>query len=145
MRFLDTNVLVYCFDAGAPEKQRRALGIVQHALDTRQAIVSFQVVQEFLNVALRKFKVPLVPADCRAFLDAVLCPLCGVSPGVDLYRLALQIHADTSYSFYDALILAAAIEGGCDEVYSEDLQHGQTVRGLRIVNPFKAAAPGTVP
>lgn len=65
-----------------------------------------------------------------------MSPLCEVFPTIALYREALGVQADTGYSFYDSLIIAAALETGCGVLYSEDLQEGQTVRELKIVNPF---------
>ena len=66
----------------------------------------------------------------------MLSPLCEAFPTIALYREALDLHANLGYSFYDALIIAAALEAGCSTLYSEDLQDGQTVRDLKIVNPF---------
>jgi predicted nucleic acid-binding protein len=70
------------------------------------------------------------------YLERILAPLCQVSPDLALYETCLQLQAETRYSFYDCLILAAAILSGCDILYSEDLQNGQAVRGVKITNPF---------
>ena len=134
--FLDTNVIVYSFDPDWPEKSTTAFQLIQVALKTGQGIISTQVVQEFLNVATRRFKTPIKAGDAQAFLARVLNPLCKVYPDLALYGTALELQAETGYSFYDSLILAAAIAGGCSLLYSEDLQHGQIVRGVRITNPF---------
>jgi len=134
--FLDTNVLVYTFDQTAPEKRSRATQLVEQALVSGRGVISYQVVQEFLNVATRKFRAPLSPADCRVYLDRVLAPLCSVWPCIPLYHRAMELADRWRYSFYDALIIAAALEAGCPTLYSEDLQHGQTIGGLTIVNPF---------
>ncbi len=134
--FLDTNVIVYAFDPDAPSKQERAHLLTEQALREQCGIVSFQVVQEFVNVATRKFAHPLTPADCRLFLDRVLAPLCDVQSSVELYRDALDVHERWQYSFFDSLIIAAALAGNCDVLYSEDLSDGQRIRGLTIRNPF---------
>jgi len=76
--FLDTNVLVYCFEQGEPEKQRTALQLVESALRQGTALISTQVVQEFLNLATRKFASDFAGDDLRAYLDGVLVPLCKV-------------------------------------------------------------------
>ena len=137
--FLDTNILVYTFDRTAPGKSSRATQLVEQALATGRGVISYQVVQEFLNVATRKFRTPLSPSDCRAYIDRVLTSLCSVWPGIPLYHRALEIAERWRHSFYDSLIIAAALEAGCPTLYSEDLQHGQNIGDLTIVNPFHTA------
>ena len=137
--FLDTNIVIYCFDLGAPEKRDRALGLVEQALGG-DGIISTQVVQEFLNVALKKFKMPMRTEQAQDYFDKVLAPLCMVFPDLDLYRDALAIQHRWRYSFYDSLIVASAIRGGCDVLFSEDLQHGHEIGRLRIKCPFSAGA-----
>lgn len=134
--FLDTNVFVYSFDQSQPVKRERALALIANALLTGDGLISTQVIHEFLNVATRKFAVPLKMEDCKAYLVKVLHPLCQVYPDLALYETGLDIEQETGYSFYDSLILAGALRGGCAILYSEDLQAGQQVRGLQIVNPF---------
>lgn len=121
---------------GLPKKKHRAQELVEQALRTQEGMVSTQVVQEFLNVATTKFTVPLGFSDVQQFLQDVLGPLCSVFPSIDLFRQALVLQQDTQYSFYDSLIIGGALQAGCETLYSEDLQHGQQIRGLRILNPF---------
>ena len=118
--FLDTNILVYSFDRSARRKQAKAQELIESALRTHQGIVSTQVVQEFLNVATTKFTTPISVPDARRYVDSVLAPLCEVYPSMALYRQALDLQSETRYSFYDSLILAAAIHGNCDAIYSEN-------------------------
>ena len=134
--FLDTNVIVYSFDATRPDKKARALALIQDALLSGDGMISTQVIQEFLNVATRKFAPPLSTEDCKAYLSKVLGPLCQVYSDPALYESGLEIQQATGYSFYDALIIAGALRGGCKMLYSEDLQAEQKVENLRIVNPF---------
>jgi predicted nucleic acid-binding protein len=134
--FLDTNVFVYAFDSDSTGKASKANELIRKALKDREGVISTQVVQEFLNVAIRKFRKPLTIPDCKQYLAAVLLPLCTVYPDEHLYREALDIRAETGYSFYDCLILAGADSAGCDTVFSEDLQAGRSVKNLEIVNPF---------
>ncbi|HUF39735.1 MAG TPA: PIN domain-containing protein [Anaerolineales bacterium] len=134
--FLDTHVIVYSFDAEAPYKSTIAFQLIRDALQSGAGVISTQVVQEFLNVAEQKFRTPMKAEDAREFLVKVLNPLCKVYPDLSLYETALEIQDETGYSFYDALILAGAIQGGCAVLYSEDLQAGRVVRGVRIENPF---------
>ncbi len=134
--FLDTNIFVYSFDTNSPKKQEIAQQLVQKALYSQKGIISSQVVQEFLNVALRKFKRPMSTLEARAYLDTVLMPLCQHYPMLAFYQHALRIKEETSYSLYDSLIVAAAIESGCKTLLSEDMHHQHTVNGLQILNPF---------
>jgi predicted nucleic acid-binding protein len=94
------------------------------------------VVQEFLNVATRKFTRPLTAQQAQHYLDAVLDPLCGVYASNGLYRKAIEIQERWRYAFYDSLVIASALASGCRTLYSEDLQDGQAVESLTIVNPF---------
>jgi len=66
----------------------------------------------------------------------VLLPLWRIMPSQALYQSALDLHARYQFSFYDSLIIAAALAAGCTRLYSEDLQHGQRIEGLTIENPF---------
>lgn len=138
--FLDTNVLVYTFDAREPVKQARARELVETALSGARGLISYQVVQEFLNVATRRFERPLSQTDAELYLDQVLSPLCEVFPSTGLYRAALGVAGRLRLSFYDSLIVAGALSCGCRVLYSEDLQHGQRIEGLAIVNPFLGPA-----
>jgi predicted nucleic acid-binding protein len=126
----------YTFDDRDGQKQERARALVSRALSTNEGIISFQVVQEFINVATRKFKVPLTAEDCGRYLDRVLAPLCEVLPSISLYHDAIDVHQRWQLSFYDALIVAAAPHGDCTVLYTEDLQHGMKIRSLTVTNPF---------
>ena len=134
--FLDTNIFVYSFDSRHPGKQRVAQGLINQALSKNTGFISFQVVQEFLNVALRKFEKPLTASEGHAYLDEVLSPLCDVLPSIALYRQALTLQSESGFGFYDSLIVTSASQGGSKILYTEDLQHGQRVAGLSIQNPF---------
>ncbi len=134
--FLDTNIFVYTFDSTAPEKCQIAQQLIGNALQTRRGVISTQIVQEFLNVASRKFTRPMTVSDSQAYLRTVLLPLCQHYPSNSFYERALLIKAETGYSFYDSLVVTAAIESGCTTLLSEDMQNGQVIRELTIVNPF---------
>ena len=130
---LDTNVLIYADAADEPAKQRQAVSLISELRRTGDAVLSTQVLQEYVNVALRKLRLP--PALIRERLafyrrfDLVV-----TSP--ELIAAALDLHVLRGISFYDALVVQAAAAGGCQRVLSEDLQHGATLGGVRIVNPF---------
>lgn len=136
--FLDTNVFVYQLDGTDARKQAIADALVRQALLTQDACISFQVVQECMNVFTTKARVPLTPEQAQSYLDAVLAPLVQVGASIDLYRRALGLRARWHLSFYDALIVAAALTAGCRRLVTEDLQHGQQIESLTIENPFLA-------
>jgi predicted nucleic acid-binding protein len=134
--FLDTNVFVYCFHPPTGEKRETARGLVNRALRDGLGTISFQVIHEFY-AALRKLGAPLTAVHKRNYLADVLAPLCRVQSSIYLYQSCLDIAELTGYSFYDSLILAAASKAGCKTLFTEDLQAGQTVSGVAIVNPFE--------
>ena len=139
--FLDTNILVYTFDDREAGKRTAARELVSTALADGRGLISYQVVQEFLNVATRKFARPFDAGEARRFLDQVLAPLCEVFASIALYRRALEVQDRWRYGLYDSLIIAAALEAECSTLLSEDLQHGQQIDGLVIVNPFASVHP----
>src|SRR3990167_1208448 len=102
--FLDTNIFVYSFDRRSAAKQKKAQALIEQALTNHVGVISFQVVQEFLNVALRKFETPFSAAESRIYLDNILQPLCEILPGMELYHNALSVQEETGYGFYDSLI-----------------------------------------
>lgn len=134
--FLDTNVIVYSFDNDSPVKRDKACDIIAEALSSGNGIISFQVVQEFLNVATGKFKKPLSITDTREYLEEILLPLCDIFPSNGFYLNTLEIKERTGISFYDSMIVQAALEGGCRTLYSEDMQDGFKLFDLTIQNPF---------
>ena len=134
--FLDTNIFVYSFDRGAPAKARRAMQLIRQAAGTGKGTISYQVVQEFFNVATRRFQHPMTVAEAEQYLGMVFRPLLGVHSSQALYGQALRLQDKRRLSWYDALIVAAAIEAQCNVLYSEDLQHLQKFGDLQIVNPF---------
>lgn len=136
MNFLDSNIFVYTVDRAASPAKR---GIAQRIVATAQrdgAVISFQVVQETLNVVTHKWASPLSPVDTEGLLAGVLLPLWRVQPTEALYRRGLDIRGRYRYSFYDSMIIASALTGGCDRLLTEDFQPGQRIEGLTIVNPF---------
>jgi len=117
--FLDTNVLVYSFDVDGSRKRHVAEELIRSALADGKGMISFQVVQEFCSVATRKFARPFTTGDLREYLQKVLAPLCEIQSSTELYLTCLSIQEQTGYSFYDSLIVAAAVAGGCETLYSE--------------------------
>jgi predicted nucleic acid-binding protein len=135
--FLDSNVLLCLFSDEDAAKREVATSVVEAAL-TEGGSISFQVVHEVLNSMVRR-AIPLAtPDDTRRFLHGTLARLWRVMPSEDLYHRALELHGRYGYGFYDSLIIAATLEAGCARLLSEDLQPGQRIEGLTIVNPFAA-------
>jgi predicted nucleic acid-binding protein len=134
--FLDTNIFVYAFDATAPAKARKAARLVRDAVDTGKGIVSYQVVQEFFNLAFRRFAQPMGSAEAEQYLITVFRPLLAIHSSPALYVEALRIAGKYRVAWYDSIMIASALEGRCDVLYSEDFQHGREIEGLRIENPF---------
>jgi predicted nucleic acid-binding protein len=134
--FLDTNIFVYSFDASSPKKAAQATKLIRKGIEARGGIVSYQVVQEFFNVALRRFAKPMSSVDAEQYLSTTFRPLLAVHSSSALYGEALRIGARFRLAWYDSLIVASAIEGQCDVLYSEDFQDGQQIGSVTIANPF---------
>ena len=133
--FLDTNVLVYAVDHGQPEKQTKAIELLT-TFDRNQVrgVISTQVLQEFYVVATRKLGIePLMAKgllnDFSRF-ELIQIQKVHINEAIDCSVL-------NQVSFWDALILVSAESGECDRLWTEDLNHGQVIRGVRIENPFQ--------
>lgn len=136
-RFIDTNLFIYQLEAIDEDKSAAADRIIREGVETRNACISFQVVQECLNTALRKAEIPLSANQMKAYLESVLAPLFRVPASISLYSRAIDVRDRYRYGFYDSLIIAAALDAGCTRLYTEDLQDGQQIEGLTIENPFE--------
>lgn len=134
--FLDTNIFAYTFDAAAPAKGKKSSQLIRRAADTGEGIISYQVVQEFFSVAFRRFAQPMSVAEAEQYLITVLRPLLAVHSSSVIYFEALRIVEKHRMSWHDSLIVAAALEGQCERLYTEDFQHGRKIDGVRIENPF---------
>lgn len=135
--FIDSNVFIYLFDETDERKRGMAAQLVESALHSGKASISFQVVQETLNVVTRKLAAPMTVEGAKTFMEEVLAPLWRVSASSALYHRALDVQARYRYGFYDSLIIASALDAGCTRLYTEDMQHGQQIEGLTIENPFE--------
>lgn len=134
--FLDTNILVYMFDEADDIKRRRAEQLVRRGIEAGTACISYQVVQETLNVVTRRLGFSY--GDSHTLLADVLAPLWTIHPSRELYERGLALRDRYGFSFYDSMIVAGAVESGCARLYSEDLQHGQRIESLTIEDPFRA-------
>jgi predicted nucleic acid-binding protein len=131
--FVDTNVFVYAHDADEPAKRERALELLaEHAASL---VVSTQVLAEFYVVTTRKLAKPLEPEVAAAQLDD-LSRGTVVGMDSDLVRSAVSLSREHGLSLWDAMIVRAAVRGGCDVLFSEDMTDGATLDGVRVSNPF---------
>ena len=129
--FVDTNVLIYAFTSDEPEKQESAL----KALDGCLPVVSTQVIREFSNILLRKSN--MAPQDVKGLVIEIIdiADILNEEPGYIFD--AIDLHNRYGYSFYDSLIIAAALSSKCQALLSEDMQSGQVIDStLKILNPF---------
>jgi len=133
--FFDTNVLVYLFDADSPDKRKKARALFQKHAEAGDALLSTQVLQEFYVTVTRKLARPLAAAEAAEAVSS-LAELPLVQIDSKLILAAIHRSRNNQLSFWDGLIVQAAIEGHASTLYSEDMQHGQIHDGLRMVNPF---------
>jgi len=133
--FLDSNVLVYSVDESPAEKARHERAVELLSAHPEDLVVSTQVLQEFYVTVTRKLKKPLAVGKARDIVDEYLTWTVVDNTGAILLdAIDLQRHA--KLSFWDALVVQAAITAGCDRLYSEDLNAGQRFGATLVVNPF---------
>lgn len=133
--FVDTNVLVYAHDTDAGTRHATAKALLAELWDSRDGTLSTQVLQEFYAVATRKFKPPMPRAKARAIV-AAYGEWCDVATEPQLIVAASRLEEKHTLSFWDSLIVQAAIHAGADRLVSEDLQGGRRFGALTIENPF---------
>jgi predicted nucleic acid-binding protein len=134
--FVDTNIIVYAYDASAAEKHRRAVEIMEDLWDSGSGVISSQVLQEFFVNVTRKIAKPLGVATAKEIIKDLL-KWRTVNVNGEMILEAIDVHARYKYSFWDSMIVAAAIEGGAGTILSEDLSDRQMVKGIVVKNPFK--------
>lgn len=135
--FVDANVLVYAFDSSAGRKQTLAKQLLERLWESGTGCVSVQVLQEFFVTVTRKVAKPLSIDEAsdrvREFVTWKV-----FAPNADDVLGAVEIQKQAQISFWDAMVVLAAAESGCDVLWTEDLQDGQLLRGVRVRNPFVA-------
>jgi predicted nucleic acid-binding protein len=135
--FFDTNIFAYSFSQADIGKKRKSSLLIKTHLENGSGVISYQVVQEFINVAYKKFKTPMSLRELERYIETVLSHFWEIYASKDLIYSAIGIKEQFNFSFYDSLIIAAALEGGCSTLYSEDLQHEQKIYSVQIIDPFK--------
>lgn len=134
--FVDTNIFVYALDRGAGPKQAEAARVLETLKEGMLGVISTQVLQEFYAVTTLKLRMD--SGVVRNAMD-MMCGLEVVLLDVPLIREAIDGSILNTISFWDALILSAARKASCDTLWTEDLNHGQIIQGVRIENPFLRA------
>jgi len=134
--FLDTNVLVYAHDITAGEKHEIARDKLIELWESGSGLLSTQVLQEFYVVVTGKIPNPVSAGEAEEIISALLNWELIINDGDSILR-AIGLQKRIGYSFWDCLIIDAAIEGRADALLSEDLTHGQTIKGVKIINPFE--------
>jgi predicted nucleic acid-binding protein len=132
--FVDTNVLIYAHDADAKEKHTIAREILSELWAERIGVLSTQVLQEFYVNVTRKLTKPLSKRHARSVLDKYSM-WCLDTTAAEI-AVAFRIEDEASIAFWDALICASALKAGAVRILSEDLNAGQKIAGIQIVNPF---------
>lgn len=141
--FVDTNVIVYARDRSEDRKQQAANDWLEYLWTAGEGRLSTQVLQEFYNVVTRKLANPVDRSLARADVLRLLAwdP---IAPDAHIFQFAFAIEDRYQLSWWDSLIVAAAMQQGCSDLISEDLQDGQDFDGVRVLDPF-ANPPTSVP
>ena len=129
--FIDTNIFIYYQRTDDEKKQ----AIAKKLLENNNCVASTQVISEISNVLTKKYPTP--EKDIELFLQDIteFCEI--ITASAYLIFKALKLHFKYKFSYYDSLIIAAALECNCSILYAEDMQHGQVIENtLKIVNPF---------
>ncbi|TVP79645.1 MAG: PIN domain-containing protein [Puniceicoccaceae bacterium] len=134
-RFVDTNILLYAKDASETEKQPIAAALIQELWETRSGCLSTQVLNEYYVNATQKLKPGLTQVEAWADLEALQAweP---IPIGFNLLAKGFNIQSRYQLSWWDSLIVAAAVDSNCKEILSEDLASGQVYDGVPVINPF---------
>jgi predicted nucleic acid-binding protein len=134
--FVDTNILIYAEDRDAKGKHEVARTLIVDLWESREGVVSVQVLQEFYVNVTKKLKKPLTVAKAKDIIEEYLTWTVVDNTG-RLVLDAIDLQRKTQLSFWDSLIVQAAIQSGCDRLYSEDMNAGQRFGPVTLVNPFK--------
>ena len=138
--FVDANILVYAEDRDAGSKHTIARDLLSDLWRSREGVLSIQVLQEFFVNVTRKVPRPLDPAEALCIVERYLTWRVVENTG-ELLLAGIRSAAALKVSFWDALVVEAALAGRCDRLWTEDLQYGQRIRDLTIVNPFLPELP----
>lgn len=133
--FIDTNIMIYAFDVSAGKKHQVASHILSDLWNSGLGVLSTQVLQEFYVNVVQKIQKPIDQKMAKEIIRDLMKWHVVVNNG-DSILDAIDISEKYGYSFWDSLIIEAALTGGVSVLLSEDLQHGQIISGVTISNPF---------
>lgn len=136
--FVDTNILICAHDCDAGLKHDLAVSLIAHLWESRSGVLSTQVLQEFYVNVTRKIMKPISAAQARGVIGNYLAWQVEHNEP-ETILLASEIEERYQFSFWDALIVAAASSARVERILTEDLQNGQVIEGILIENPFAAA------
>lgn len=131
--FIDTNILIYTIDNHYPKKKRISRELIAELFESNFGIISTQVMQEFYYTAVNKLKSDpkIIKELLKSFEDLEI-----VQISTAIIYSAIDCSTANNISFWDALIISAAESANCNQLFSEDLNNGQIINGVEIVNPF---------
>ena len=136
--FVDTHILIYAHDADAGSKRTRAEAILRERGGSGDGRLSVQVLQEFYVNATRKLATPIAQMSAREVVSSYSAWVREPTTA-DTVSRAIDVAALAQMSFWDALIVASAEQADATRIYSEDLNAGQAIAGIRIANPLSTA------
>lgn len=132
--FVDTNIFVYTLDKKDEIKQKKARRILKRIVELHRPVISTQVIKEFFVVAINKLRADhfIVKNIIHNFRNMEV-----ITNDLELIEQAIDISVISQITFWDALVVAAAEKANCEFIFSEDLNPGQTYRGVMVINPFE--------
>jgi len=133
--FVDTNLLVYAYDSSAGKKWKTSLEVLSLLWTHRTGVLSTQVIQELFVSLTQKVKYPILPETAREIVSDLLHWPFVVNDGGNILR-AVDLQIKYHFSFWDSLILQAAVASKSEFLLSEDFQDGQVIESVTIINPF---------
>ena len=134
--FLDTNILVYAYDAHEPQKQTKAQGLLTDGIEQENLFLSVQVLGEFFDVVTRHIPQPMSPGEAKVIINTLsILPVQEID--LVMVKRAIDTHEMYQISYWESLIVAAAERAGCRIILSEDLSAGQTYHNILVKNPFQ--------
>lgn len=134
--FVDTNILVYCYDISSGQKRLKAKDLFLNLWESNSGCLSIQVMQEFFVTVTQKVPEPISYEKAVQIIED-LSLWHYHSPEVKDILEAINIQQRNRISFWDAMIINSAQACGCNVIWSEDLGHNQVIEGIRVLNPFK--------
>ena len=132
--FIDTNILVYSNDKAYPKKQNKSKEIIREVFKNGNGVISTQILHEYFVISTQKLK--LSARDVRNQMDNLL-DFEVIEIDVPLIKEAIDCSILDQISYWDALVVVSAQKGGCALLLTEDLNHGQVIKGVKIENIFK--------